>query len=65
MHARNCDRKTEALLCYTETNGTPQGLNVADVIFAAKYLLLRLLIELHSKYWPLQSAYVPVSAQGR
>jgi hypothetical protein len=30
--------ETAALLCYTEANGTPQNLNIADVIFAAKYL---------------------------
>ncbi|KAK4040086.1 hypothetical protein C8A01DRAFT_46491 [Parachaetomium inaequale] len=38
LQPRNCDGETAALFCYTEAKGTPQNINVADVVFAAKYL---------------------------
>jgi len=38
LQARDCNGETAALFCYTEANGTPQNVDVADVNFIAKYL---------------------------
>ncbi|KAG7289221.1 hypothetical protein NEMBOFW57_005586 [Staphylotrichum longicolle] len=38
LQARDCNGETAALYCYTEANGTPQNVDLADVNFIAKYL---------------------------
>lgn len=38
LRPRSCDGETADLLCYTKDNGTPQNVNIPDVVFVAKYL---------------------------
>ncbi len=38
LQVRDCNGETAALFCYTEVNGAPQNVDVADVLFIAKYL---------------------------
>src|SRR5690349_4747707 len=38
LQTRDCNGETAALFCYTEANGNPQNVDLADVNFIAKYL---------------------------